>query len=130
MDGLRFVRGKLEPTRTYSRRWWSWLETPGLSCDGVLTLGQVVEKSGEVDEQVYGVQEVRCSFAGGRSFAVRKFGAAVGSEEEAYTTSILPRNSVCNCKAGQCRVEICRHRCGLTAAVMAGAIPAKQLMGA
>ena len=130
MNGLRFVRGKMEPTRTYSARWWSWLETPTLPMDGVLTLGQVVEKSGEVDEAVYGLQEVPCSFPGGRSFCVRKLGAALGSDEEQYTTQVFPRASVCTCKAGRTRTEVCRHRDGITAAILAGALPAVQLIGA
>jgi hypothetical protein len=129
MTDLRFVRGKMEPTRTYSSRWWSWLETPGLPFDGVLTLGQVVEKSGEVDEAAYGVCEVPCAFPGGRSFCVRKLGAALGSDEESYTTTILPRSSVCTCKSGRCRNEICRHRDGVSAAILAGAIPAFQTIG-
>lgn len=130
MHGVTVRGGKLEPTRTYSARWWKWIETPGLPCDGVMILGQVTEKSGEVDEQCYGVEEVRCAFPGGREFAVRKLGAAVGSEEEQYRTQVLPRGSYCTCKAGKTRQEVCRHRCGLEAATQAGAIPAKQEIGA
>lgn len=129
MDGITIRRGKMEATRTYSRRWWSWIELPMLPCDGVLTLGQVVEKSGEVEEDSYGVEEVRCSFPGGRSFAVRKLGAPLGGEDESYTTSILPRNSVCNCKAGKTRNEVCRHRDGLTALIEAGVLPQRELAG-
>lgn len=130
MHGVRFVGGKLEATRTYSHRWWRWLEVPGTPCDGFLTLGQVVEKSGNVDESMYGVEEVRCAFPGGREFAVRKLGAGLGSDEEQYRVQVLPRGSYCTCKAGRTHTEVCRHRCGLTAAIQAGAIPAKQEIGA
>jgi hypothetical protein len=127
---IRVVGGKLEPTKTFSSRWWKWIETPGLSCDGVLILGQVVEKSGIVDESVYGCEEVPCAFPGGREFAVRKLGAVLGGDDEAYRTQVLPRGSVCTCKAGRTHTEVCRHRCGLTAATQAGAIPVKTLIGA
>ncbi len=130
MHGIRVVGGKLEPTRTFSSRWWKWIDTPGLPCDGVLILGQVVEKSGEVDEQTYGVQEVSCSWPKGRSFAVRKLGAELGGDDEQYTCSILPRSSVCTCRAGKTRTEVCRHRDGLQAAIDAGAIKRTQAIGA
>jgi hypothetical protein len=130
ISGVRVVSGKLEPTRTYSARWWKWLEIPSLPCDGILELGQVTEKSGEVDASLYGVEEVRCVFAGGRSFAVRKLGAEVGGEDEQYTTTVLPRNSVCTCKAGRTRNEVCRHRDGIVAVIEAGVLPKKQLIGA
>ncbi len=130
MHGITVVGGKMEATRTYSHRWWKWIDTPGLPCDGILILGQVVEKSGEVDEQTYGCEEVRCAFPGGREFAVRKLGASVGGEDEQYRTQILPRGSYCTCKAGRTRTEVCRHRSGLEAATQAGAIPVKELIGA
>lgn len=130
MHGIRVVGGKLEPTRTYSARWWKWIETPSLPCEGILILGQVEEKSGKVDESLYGVEEVRCAFPGGREFAVRKLGAAVGGDDEAYRTQVLPRGSVCTCKAGRTHTERCRHRDGLSAAVEAGVIPLKHLIGA
>jgi hypothetical protein len=130
MHGITVKGGKLEPTRTYSARWWKWLDVPGLPCDGIIELGQVTEKSGEVDVSLYGVEEVRCSFAGGRSFAVRKLGAELGGDDEQYTTTILPRNSICTCKAGRTRTEVCRHRDGLVAAAESGAIPRKQHVGA
>lgn len=130
MHGITVVGGKLQPTKTFVSRWWKWIDTPGLCCDGILILGQVAEKSGEVDEQTYGVEEVRCAFPGGRDFAVRKLGAAVGSDEEQYRTQVLPRASHCTCRAGQTRTEVCRHRDGLQAATQAGAIPVKHLIGA
>jgi hypothetical protein len=130
MHGVTVKGGKLEATRTYSARWWKWIDVPGLPCDGFLELGQVKEKSGEVDVTLYGVEEVRCAFPGGREFAVRKLGAALGGEDEAYRTQVLPRGSYCTCKAGKTHQEVCRHRCGLTAAIAAGAIPAKQEIGA
>lgn len=130
MTGIKCVGGKMDATRTYCNRWWKWISTPGLPCEGILLLGQMTEKKGDVDEQLYGVEEVGCSYLGGRSFAVRKLGAAVGSEEEAYTTTILPRTSICTCKGGKCRTEICRHRDGLASAIQAGVIPAKTLIGA
>ncbi len=123
-------RLKLEPTRTYSHRWASWLVVPMASCDGFLTLGQVEEKSGNVDEAMYGVEEVNCSFPGGRSFAVRKLGAAIGGDDEMYTTSILPRSSQCTCRAGKTRNEVCRHRDGLQALINAGALPVPEMIGA
>lgn len=129
MNDIRSVGGKMEATRTYCQRWWRWVSTPGLSCDGILILGQVAEKKGVVDESVYGVEEVPCSFPGGRSFCVRKLGAAVGSDEEMYTTTVYPRTSTCTCKAGRTHTEICRHRDGLRAAIEAGAIESKQLAG-
>lgn len=102
-----------------------------MSCDGFLFLGQVKEKSYDVDEQTYGVEEVRSSFGPGwRSFSVRKLSAEEGAEDEQYTTSIGPRGSTCTCKAGRTRNEVCRHRDGLTAAIKAGAVPKKQLQGA
>jgi hypothetical protein len=127
---IRVVGGKLEPTRTFSSRWWKWIETPGLPCDGILILGQVAEKSGEVDEQTYGVEEVRCTYPGGRTFAVRKLGAAVGGDDEQYTTTILPRATLCTCKAGRTHTEVCRHRDGLAALIESGALPRKSLIGA
>lgn len=128
--GIKCVGGKMDATRTYSARWWKWIAAPALSCDGFLILGQVVEKSGEVDESVYGVQEVPCAFPGGRAFCVRKLGAAVGSEEEQYTTQVFPRASACTCTAGRTRTEVCRHRDGIAAAIAAGALPAVQPIGA
>lgn len=130
MTGIRCVSGKMDPTRTFCTRWWRWIDTPGLSCDGIMILGQIAEKRGDVDEQTYAVEEVRCTFPGGRSFAVRKLGAELGGDDEMYTTTVLPRNSVCTCKAGKTHTEICRHRSGLSAAIQAGAIPAKQSIGA
>lgn len=130
IPNIRCVGGKMDATRTYSHRWWKWIETPGLSCDGILILGQVVEKSGEVQEDTYGVQEVPCSFPAGRAFAVRKLGAELGSEQEQYTTQVFPRASACTCKAGLTRTEVCRHRDGIAAAIAAGALPAVHLIGA
>jgi hypothetical protein len=130
MTGIQCVGGKMDATRTYCNRWWKWICTPGLPCEGILLLGQMTEKKGDVDEQLYGIEEVKCSHLGGRSFAVRKLGAAVGSEEEAYTTTIMPRNSVCTCKSGRTRTEVCRHRDGIKAAIDANAITQKQLIGA
>lgn len=130
MHGITVKGGKLEPTRTFIARWWKWIDTPGLPCDGILILGQVAEKSGEVDEQTYGVESVPCSWPGGVSFAVRKLGAGLGSDEEMYTTTILPRSSVCTCKAGRTRTDVCRHRCGLEAAIEAGAVSRRQVVGA
>jgi hypothetical protein len=126
----RTARGQLEPTRTWLRRWWLWIDTPGLPCDGVLVLGQVAAKGYELDEQSYGVQEIRCSWPGGRAFAVRKLGAAVGGDDEQYTTTILPRTSVCTCKAGRTRTERCRHRDALAALIQAGVLPARRIEGA
>lgn len=130
MHGIRVVGGKLEPTRTFSARWWKWIETPGLPCDGILILGQVDEKSGKVDEQTYGVESVPCSWPGGRSYAVRKLGAEIGGEDEMYTTTVMPRTSICTCKAGRTRTEVCRHRDGLEAAMTAGAIRRREIVGA
>lgn len=126
----RTARGTMEPTRTYLRRWWLWIDAPGMPFDGFLLLGQVAEKSYEVDEQTYAVCEVRCAFPGGRSFAVRKLGAELGSDQEMYTVTILPRTSVCTCKAGRTRQEVCRHRDGLAAVIAAGVLPRKVIQGA
>lgn len=132
LSSLRTFRGSLEPTRTYARRWWLWIPTPGMPCDGFILLGQVPAKSYDVDEQTYGVAEVPSVHGfGWRSFAVRKCGAAPGGVDEMYTCSIGPRGvSVCTCKAGRTRNEVCRHRDGLRAAIEAGAIPRKDLQGA
>jgi hypothetical protein len=131
MQGIRVVGGKMEATKTCAARWWKWIETPGLPCDGILILGQVEEKSGKVDEQTYGVETVPCSWPGGRSFAVRKLGAEIGGDDEMYTTSIGPGGkSVCTCSAGRARVEVCRHRDSLRAAILAGAVPPKRIEGA
>lgn len=131
MDGIRLVRGKLEATRTYNRRWWTWIQSPGLPCDGFLLLGQTKEKGGDIDEQTYGVDEVPPKAMGYRCFAVRKLGAEIGADDEAYTTQIGPRGvSACSCKAGRTHAERCRHRDGLAALIQAGAIPARQLQGA
>ena len=130
LEGISLAQGELPPTRTYSRRWWRWLVLPGLPCDGVMTLGQVIAKSGGIDEQTYGVEEVRSRHFGMRSFCVRKLGAATGADDEQYTTTIGHRNSVCTCTAGRTRTEICRHRDGLAALIAAGALPAKELIGA
>ena len=121
---------KLEPTRTFSHRWASWLVVPMAPCDGFLTLGQVEEKSGNVDESMYGVEEINCGFPGGRSFAVRKLGATMGGDDEMYRTDILPRSSQCSCKAGRVRQEICRHRDSLTALIAAGMLPVREMVGA
>lgn len=132
MTGLEKFGGKLEPTATYCRRWWSYIRTPGLPCDGLLFLGQQKEKGGDIDEQVYGAEEVVSPHGfGWRSFCVRKLGAEAGAEDEQYTTSCGPAGkSVCTCTAGKTRTEICRHRCGLRAACDGGAIPKKRLEGA
>lgn len=131
LAGLRTFRGTLEPTRTYARRWWHWLPTPGLPCDGVLTLGQVKEKSYDFDEQVYAVCEVKSVWPGARMFVVRKLGADQGGDDEQYQTTFHPggRGSQCNCKAGQCKTEVCRHRCGLAAVMAAGLLPRRELQG-
>jgi hypothetical protein len=122
--------GDLPATRTYRRRWWKWFELPGLPCDGVMLLGQVSVKGEVIDEQTYGVEEVRSRHFGMRSFCVRKLGATVGAEDEQYTTTIGHRNSICTCVAGRTRTEVCRHRDGLAALIAAGVLPAKELIGA
>lgn len=130
MQQPTIVRGKLLPTKTYSARWWTWLTFPYFCADGVLTLGQITEKSGDVDEQSYAIEEVRSSFSGGRSFGLRKLGAVIGGVDEQYTCTILPRNSVCNCSAGRAKVEVCRHRDSLKAILDAGLLPVKKELGA
>ena len=131
MNGVTIRKGKLEPTRTYSRRWWSWLVVPGTPCDGFLMLGQIKEKGGQVDEATYGVEEMPPRSLGWRCFIVRKLSAEVGADDEQYTTQIGNRgSSVCTCTAGSTRQEICRHRCGLTAVIAAGALPVRELQGA
>lgn len=129
--GLTVARGSMEPTKTFAKRWWLWIPTPAMPCDGFLLLGQIAEKSLDLDEQTYGVEEVASPHGPGwRSFAVRKLGAAVGGEDEQYTTSVGPRSSVCTCRAGKTRTEVCKHRDGLRAAVEAAAIPRKFIQGA
>lgn len=123
-------RLKMESTRTYCKRGLTWMVFDSLPCDGVLTLWQVTEKGGDVQEDTYGVEEVNCSFPGGRSFAVRKLGAPIGGDDEMYTVSVLPRNSQCTCKSGRVRNEVCRHRDGLTALIEAGVLPVQELIGA
>jgi len=129
---MNVYRGKLEPTKTYRKRWWLFVPTPAMPCDGFLLLGQLPAQSLDIDEQTYGVQEVRSPHGlGWRSFSVRKLGAAVGAADEQYTTSVGPGGkSVCTCDAGRARTEVCRHRCGLRAACDAGAIPTKPDLGA
>jgi hypothetical protein len=129
---LKTFRGSMDATATYAKRWWLYIPTPGMPCDGFLLLGQVKAKSYEFDEQTYGIQEVPSPHGfGWRSFSIRKCGAELGAEDEAYTTSIGPRGvSVCTCKAGSTRQEVCRHRCGLKAAIEAQALPKQQLQGA
>lgn len=129
---LRTFRGTMEATRAFVKRWWLWIPTPGMSCDGFLLLGQVPEKTFDVQEDTYGVSEVRPTWGHGwRAFAVRKCGAEPGGEDEMYTTSIGPGGkSTCTCKAGRTRNEVCRHRDGLRAAIQAGAIPPKRIEGA
>jgi hypothetical protein len=130
---MKTARGTMAATTTYAQRWWLWIEAPGMPCDGFLLLGQIKDKATatEIDEQTYGIQEVRSPHGiGWRSFSVRKLGTDLGAADEQYTTSIGPRGSVCTCKAGSTRQEVCRHRCGLSAAIAAGAIPKKQLQGA
>lgn len=126
----RTARGMMEPTKTYAKRWWLWIDTPGAAFDGFLLLGQLAEKGYEIDEQTYAVCEVRCAFPGGRSFAVRKLGAELGSEQEMYTVTVLPRGSQCTCKAGRTRQEVCRHRSGLEAIIAAGVLPRRPMQGA
>lgn len=130
LTSLRTYRGNLEPTRTYVKRWWHWLPTPGLPCDGVMTLGQVKEKSYGVDEDVYAVCEVKSVWPAARMFVVRKLGADAGSDQEQYQTTIHPGGrTFCTCKAGQCKTEVCRHRCGLAAVMAAGLLPKRELQG-
>lgn len=131
MNGITIRKGTLEPTRTYQRRWWQWLEVPGTPVDGFLMLGQIKEKGGAVDEATYGCEEVPPRALGWRCFIVRKLDAPLGSDTEQYVTQIGNRGvSVCSCTAGQTRQEICRHRCGLAAVIAAGALPQRQLEGA
>ncbi len=115
----------LPDTLTFERRWLQYIPTPGLPCDGVLTMGQQDRKSGTLDVTTYGIQEVPCVHGAGRSWAVVKFGT-----DDLYTTSVLPRVSVCTCKAGKCRNEVCRHRDGLKALVEAGVLRSTQSIGA
>jgi hypothetical protein len=132
LSTLRTYRGSMPATATYAKRWWLWIPTPGMPCDGFILLGQVAERSYQFDEQTYGVAEVGSVHGfGWRSFAVRKCGAEPGAEDEMYTCSVGPRGvSVCTCKAGRTRHEVCRHRDGLRAAIDAGAMPRKPLQGA
>lgn len=131
LAGLKTARGSMSATATYAKRWWLWLTIPGSCCDGFLFLGQVKEKSYDVDEQTYGVEEVRSPFGPGwRSFSVRKLSAEEGAEDEQYTTSVGPRSSVCTCKSGRTRSEVCRHRDAFKAMIDAGVLPKKKLEGA
>lgn len=129
LSRLAVFEGRLEPTRTWARRWWKWFVLPFAPCDGFLLVGQVAEKSFELDEAVYGVQEVPSRAFGYRTFAVKKL-TAVTPEEALYTTSVSARGSTCTCRAGQCRVDVCKHRSGLEAIIAAGILPRRPMQGA
>jgi len=131
MNGISIRKGTLEATRSYCRRWWSWLVVPGTPVDGFLMLGQIKEKGGAVDEATYGIEETAPRALGWRCFIVRKLEAEIGGPDEQYVCQIGQRGaSVCTCTAGQTRQEICRHRCGLAAVLAAGALPAREHHGA
>lgn len=131
MNGMKIRKGTLEPTRTWCRRWWSFLTSDMLPCDGILMVGQLKEKGGSVDECTYGIEELPPINFGWRLFLVRKLEADIGAEDEMYRTEIGPRGvSVCSCTAGKCRVEICKHRCAIAALIGAGVLPARELQGA
>jgi hypothetical protein len=130
MPSIKTFRGTMDSTRTYSRRWWLLIPTPAMPFDAILLLGQVKDKSYEVDEQTYGVLEIRSAFPKARAFVVRKCGAELGGDDEQYLTTIAPAGGSCTCKAGKTRQEICRHRDGIRAAILAGALPKRELQGA
>ncbi len=116
----------LPSTKTFTHRSVTLVKLPNAPCDFVI-MSQLNEKTSELDISTYAITETRCSFPGGRSFGLRKLSAAIGSDEEQYTTSILPRNSQCNCKSGLCRGEVCRHRDSVQALIQAGLLPVKEL---
>lgn len=130
MPSLKTFQGSMEPTRTYSKRWWLLIHLPGMPFDAILLLGQVKDKSYGIDESTYGLLEIRSAFPNSRAFVLRKCGSKPGSDEEQYLTTIAPRGASCTCKAGKTRTEICRHRDGITAAILAGALPQRELQGA
>jgi hypothetical protein len=132
LASLRTYRGEMAATRTYHRRWWLWIPAPRAeSFDGYLLLGQVAAKSYQFDEDTYAICEVKSVWPGARMFVVRKLGAEAGSDQEQYQTTFPAggRPSICTCRAGLCKVEICRHRCGLAAVMAAGLLPKRQLGG-
>ncbi len=127
---MNVTRGTMPATRTYCKRWFRWLTLPMLPIDGVLTLGQMTEKKGDVDEQDYGVDELPPVAFGYRRFCVRKLGAPIGGDDDMYDVQVGSRASSCSCTAGRTRNEVCRHRDGLKALIESGALPVKELQGA
>lgn len=126
---MRAIRGDMPDTASNCYRKWVWLPTPSFGGDGVLSISQRPLKGGAPELDVYGVEEVQPEQLSCRTFVVVNLTDPEQEQPYKATVGAVQR---CSCDAGVkgIRRTSCKHRDAITAAITAGAIPARQLQGA
>lgn len=126
---MKAVRGDMPDTAAFCYRKWVWLPTPTFGGDGVMSISQRPLKGGAPELDVYGVEEIQPEQFSTRSFLVVNL---TDPEQEQPYKATVGAVQKCTCDAGVkgIRRTSCKHRDAIGAAILAGAIPAKQPAGA
>lgn len=130
MTAADITTGELPPTLTFARRRWVWLPATNAPDYRLGTLHVVQEatsrngrkRPAKVDAATYGVVEdvdPQHPHPGVRVFMLVKDGSAAG---EIYSVVVGESHASCSCVAAQCKVEVCKHRCGVRALLSEGLI--------
>jgi hypothetical protein len=116
-------------TLTYGWRKGAWVPTQHVGGDGILSLSQRPLKGGGSDLEVYAVEEQPADRPGCRVFLFVKL--TDPEQEEPYKATV-GAVSMCSCDAGRkgFRRTSCRHRDAVSALIVAGLLPARELAGA
>jgi hypothetical protein len=119
---LDMLTNELPPTATHARRAYIWQpDGPGA---GVLTttLQRSRRAGAKQDVDTYSVQEHMGHGMPGRVFLLLNL--TDPGQPDVYETFVAddPRLSGCSCKAGSCRVPVCKHRDALADIIDLGGI--------
>lgn len=120
----------MEPTASYRRRSGVWIDTPHFGGDGIMTITCVEDKSYDIIQEIYGVEEIQADQPGCRSFLFVKLSDE--TQEQPYRVRVggLPK---CSCDAGRIgyrKSPSCKHRDALSRLIVCERLPKRELVGA